>query len=501
MSLKTKALSGVKWQIAAIAIQAIISLITLAIYGRLISYDAFGQFAILNVFMLFVVSLTEFGFGASLIQLEQYKKEHLSFAFYASILLGVLTFLVMYFSAPWIAQYYENKVPQFAIQIVAINLIIKSLGVVSNALLIREFKFKQLFISILIGNLVGGAFLGVFLAYKGYELWALVLSLLFINLIIVLINFYFTRHSIKLSFNTESSKEILSYGSGLTGFRLIGQLGNTVDKLILGKYLPMNIVGFYDRAFYLSNLPKVYVAKSIDGVLFSSLSRLQNSTPKFASVYLNTLSIISVIMLVFSINLFFFSEEIITLFIGEKWRSAAPIVRIFSFYAFIILFIRFSDTVIRAKNRFLGGTLIKIIFTIIKIGVILYFINDTLITIASGAVFSYFIHAILIIGFALHIANIPMKQFLKAMYPMTKLGVLLLIKTLIIININLGLNSYFLFFVSLFLDVVITVGSLLLIPKMYGLEVVELFLSIIESQTNTRETFISSLIKMIRLRL
>ncbi len=458
-----------QWQVSAIGIQAMFSLVSLAVFGRLISQEAFGQFAIINVLMLFIVSFTEFGFGACIVQLKEYNKYHVHFAFYASLVLGFIAFGFMCYFAGWISQFYDHKISLLCIQIIALNLIVKSLGVVSNALMIRRFQFKHLFFSVLISNIIGTLGIGFYLAFNQYEVWALIFALLSVGLIQVILNFFFAPHSVLPVFSGSEAKEVINYGTGLTSVRVISQIGNSIDKLIIGKYYPMAALGLYEQAFKIANLPKVYIARSIDGVLFSIMSRVQDNFIKQRSLYLNSLSLVGLITACFAMTLIFFPKQVISVLLGDRWLEASALLQIFGAYSFSVIYIRFTDTLVRAQNKLWGSTLIKFIFTIIKVALIILFIKTNLIWLAVVATIAYFIHAILMMWYASRIVEITFISIMKALKPILWITLIIVVKNSLLISLNAHVINPFLFLLFSFtLDAAIILWSYMRIPEIYG---------------------------------
>ena len=81
MTLVKKAVSSLNWQVLTVGCQAIATIVFLMIKSRIISKEAFGIFAIVNVLIALLQMFTEFGFGAALVQRKKNKPAHISFAF------------------------------------------------------------------------------------------------------------------------------------------------------------------------------------------------------------------------------------------------------------------------------------------------------------------------------------------------------------------------------------------------------------------------------------
>jgi len=144
MSLAKRAVRSLNWQVLTLSFQAIATIIFLMIKSRIISKEAFGIFAIVNVLIALLQMFTEFGFGAALIQRKENKPAHISFAFYSTLATGIFLYTIIVLAAPFIVSFYENKFETSVVLAIGLNMIILSLGIVSKSLIMRDLEFKKL---------------------------------------------------------------------------------------------------------------------------------------------------------------------------------------------------------------------------------------------------------------------------------------------------------------------------------------------------------------------
>ena len=366
MSLAKRAVSGLNWQVLTLSFQAIATIVFLMIKSRIISKEAFGIFAIVNVLIALLQMFTEFGFGAALIQRKENKPAHISFAFYSTVVTGMFLYSIIVLAAPFIASFYENKFDTSVVLAIALNMIILSLGIVSKSLILRDFEFKKLFFVVFVSNFIGNIF-GIALALRGFDIWALISINLSMNILSVIISFALKPHSLKFIFDMTAAKEIFKFGAGLTLLRLFNQLSNQVDKLIIGKGMSTAVLGLYERSLYIAIMPRVYVGNTLDGVLFSTLSKVQSDSEKVQFIFFRLISLMVLFIGYISLTIFFFSKEVVLVILGEKWLEAVSILQILAFLIFFQIFSRFSDTLVRAKNALYQSSVVKFIFLIVTV--------------------------------------------------------------------------------------------------------------------------------------
>ena len=132
MSLAKRAVRSLNWQVLTLSFQAIATIIFLMIKSRIISKEAFGIFAIVNVLIALLQMFTEFGFGAALIQRKENKPAHISFAFYSTLATGIFLYTIIVLAAPFIVSFYENKFETSVVLAIGLNMIILSLGIIKK---------------------------------------------------------------------------------------------------------------------------------------------------------------------------------------------------------------------------------------------------------------------------------------------------------------------------------------------------------------------------------
>ena len=108
-----------------------------------------------------------------MIQRKKNEPAHISFAFYSTLVTGILLYGIIALAAPFIVSFYENKFETSVVLAIGLNIIILSLGIVSKSLIMRDLEFKKLFFVVFLSNFLGNI-IGIIMALYGYEIWALI---------------------------------------------------------------------------------------------------------------------------------------------------------------------------------------------------------------------------------------------------------------------------------------------------------------------------------------
>lgn len=149
---KGPVIRGVVWSgIERFSVQGIQFVLSFVIARQLLPSD-YGLIAMLSIFMAIAQSFIDSGFSNALIQKQDRTNVDYSTVFYFNVVVGVVMYLIFFFSAPWISSFYNAPQLIPIISWVGLNFIISSLATVQRAKLTIELNFKlQAYISIPVG--------------------------------------------------------------------------------------------------------------------------------------------------------------------------------------------------------------------------------------------------------------------------------------------------------------------------------------------------------------
>ena len=371
MSLLNKSASGFLWQMLSITIQALTSIGFMAVISRLLSKEAFGNFALASVVVGYFAMLSEFGFSSAIVQKKEVKDEDVRFAWTMNILVALLLFLLLVVFSNQICGFFDFKFSRLFLIALSIQLLFNAIASTSRSLLIREMNFKKLFFAQAVPHFIGYVVIGLFMGYNGQEEWSLLTAVVTTSFLIMILTVLFKP--LKMSFkgfNFSESTFVFKYGFSLTKLRLVNQTANHGDKLIIGKLFTASELGVYERFMKVIVLPELYIGRVSDSVLFSLFSRTQTDLVKLNTVFFSTLRIVSIVVFVISFYFFNYSEIFIHVILGENWLSYGELFRAMAFLLFVQVYARFSDILVRAKSEMKRSFKIKLIYLLLHLTVL-----------------------------------------------------------------------------------------------------------------------------------
>lgn len=330
-SLKDKTVKGVIWsavdRFSAQGIQFVFSILI----ARLLVPEDYGVVAMLNIFLAVSQTFIDSGFGTALIRKIDRTEEDFSTVFYFNIVVATLFYFALFFAAPAIANFYNTPLLESITKVVALNLIINSLSGIHNAKLSIAIDFKSRAKISIVSTLLTGA-VGLWMAYAGYGVWALVVQNLFSSVIRTVLLWVIVKWYPKLVFSWKSFKELFSFGSKLLASALLDTLYNNIYTLVIGKVFSSSTLGVYSKANALAQFPSSNITSVLQGVTFPVLSTIQNEDDRLADAYKRFLKIAAFVVFPLMIGLSAVADPFIRLVLTDKWGGAIYLLQIMCFW-------------------------------------------------------------------------------------------------------------------------------------------------------------------------
>lgn len=161
MSLKKQATSGLVWTFTQQFGTQIISFMVSLVLARLLLPEEFGLIGMIAVFISIGTVLVDSGLSQSLIRSKELDQEDFSTVFYYNLATSILIYIIIYFSAPFVAIFYDQPILTPILRLYCITFIINAFSAVQIARLTQRMDFKTQTLvgipSILIGGGVGVA--------------------------------------------------------------------------------------------------------------------------------------------------------------------------------------------------------------------------------------------------------------------------------------------------------------------------------------------------------
>ncbi len=348
-SIKQQILSGVFYTAIAKYSSILISLLVTAVLARLLSPDEFGIVAVATVIINFFGIFTNIGFSSAIIQNKELTQEDLNNIYTFTLWLGGALSGLFFLSSWSIADYYHNEQLTVICQLLAVSLFFSSAAIVPNTLFFKDKKFKFIAYRTFFIQVVTGL-LAVAAALAGAGLYTLTIQPIFSSLLIYIVSLQKYPHRLRFTSGVESVKKIWSYSMYQFLFNLVNYFTRNLDKLLIGKYMGMNPLGYYEKSYRLMMLPLQNITFVITPVIHPVLSEYQNDMQQLSHAHERIVRLLSFIGYPLGLFLYFCAEEWVLLFFGTQWYPSIPIFRILSLTVGIQLLLSTSGSFYQAGN-------------------------------------------------------------------------------------------------------------------------------------------------------
>ena len=321
--IKKKVFSGMIWafgeQFAAQAVSFILSVIL----ARLLMPDEYGTITMVLVFINIANVFVTNGFGEALVQRKNATDEDFTTVFYCSLAVAVFLYSVLYITAPLIAAFYDSPELALVLRVLSLKLPIASINSIQRAYVQNNMQFKKFFFSTLGGTILSGV-LGIFMAYKGFGVWALVAQYMSNSCVATIVMFFTVRWKPKLIFCKSSAKELIKYAWKLTAASLINTVYNELRSLIIGKKYSSSDLAYYNKGNHIPSLAITNINSAISTVIFPAMSQCNNAPNRLKAITRRSMKVAAFVIFPVMGGIIGVGESLIRLLLTEKWIPCVP---------------------------------------------------------------------------------------------------------------------------------------------------------------------------------
>lgn len=394
-SVQKQLFSGVFYTALAKYSGIIVSLVVAGILARLLSPDDFGIVAIATVIIAFFGIFTDMGLSPAIIQHKDLSTKELSDIFSFTIWTGILL-SILFFVASWpIGHYYDSVILRQLCQFLSINLFFASANIVPNALFYKNKEFRFLAIRSLSIQFLGGT-AAIIAAFMGAGLYALIINPILSSILLFIISIRYYPQQLKWTLGWTTIKRIFSYSAYQFLFNMINYFSRNLDKLLIGKYMSLAQLGYYEKSYRLMMLPLQNITQVITPVMHPVLSDYQSDKEKLASSYERIIRLLAFIGFPLSVFLFFTAKEITLIVFGNQWLASVPVFKVLALSVGTQIVLSSSGSIFQAagdtKSLFICGLFSSILnVSAMLVGI---FVFQTLVAVAWAIVIAFSINFI-----------------------------------------------------------------------------------------------------------
>jgi O-antigen/teichoic acid export membrane protein len=328
---KNKVISSFVWKfLERIGVQGLQFIISIVL-ARLLTPSDYGVVALISIFIQLARVFIESGFGNALIQKKDADDLDFSSVFYLSLFIAIVMYLILFFTAPLIARFYDQKILIPILRVLSLTLIFGSINGLQGTVVSKTLDFKRFFFSSIIGIAISGV-IGLLLAYKNYGPWALVWQQLSMNIAVTIILWFTVKWRPKLLFSFARLKTLFSFGWKLLVSSLLDTIFRNIHGLVIGKIYSKEMLGIYTRGKQFPEIISTNIDGSIQSVLFPAYSAKNDDINALKNMVRRSITTSSFFMIPAMLGLATIAKPLVMVLLTEKWLDSVPFIQIACIY-------------------------------------------------------------------------------------------------------------------------------------------------------------------------
>jgi lipopolysaccharide exporter len=361
------AVGGVAWQGLSYLLGKALVLISTIVLARLLTPNDFGVVGLALLFISYVEIATDLGVAQALIYLPR-SQERTDAAVTIAMIAGGLLAVVGVLSAPAVARFFHQPEITPMFRVLSLGLFVAGLGQVPDALLRKEFRFRQRILGDLARSLANGV-VAIVLAVAGFGPWAIVIGYLAAGLVwsaVLWMLVDYRPHPRFWRLRWSAAKPLLAYGVPAAANGVLLSLVFDIDYLIVGRRLGPDALGYYVLAFRVPEMLIINVFFVLSAVAFPVLSRASGDIGRLRRGYLTTVRLQTVYGVAAGVGMAVVAPMLILGLFGQKWApSIVPLEALALYAAFRSLGIGAIDV-----YKALGRPTLAVLLSFVRLAVL-----------------------------------------------------------------------------------------------------------------------------------
>lgn len=326
--MKHQIASGFIWSLSERLVAQGIMLIVSMVLARMIEPTEYGIVSIVTIFVTFADIFVTGGFGSALVQRKSADVSDYNTAFSVSLIVSIVLYLILFCVSDNVGIFFNMKELSAVLKVMGLRLPIASINTVQHSIVQRKMEFKKFFFATLMGTVVS-AYVGIYLAYSGYGVWALVGQYMSNTLIDTIVLLAIEKWKPKFQISIRKARSILDFGWKVFLQKLSYTFVGNVQGLVIGKHFSPEELAFYNNGIQVPNVVLTNIYDTLGKVLFPAISKVQDDEDKKKDLIRVSVSLATFFLAPIAIGLIIIGKPLIYVMYTEKWVACVPFLQIF----------------------------------------------------------------------------------------------------------------------------------------------------------------------------
>jgi len=305
----------------------LIGILASAVLARLLTPADVGTYSVAAVLLALLSTVRDMGAGQYLVQKVDLDRDAIRAVWALQLGVGLGLALVVLLLAVPVSRFYadERLLPLMAV--LAMNYAVNPFGSITYAWLMREMRFGNLALMRFSASAVG-ALVSITLAWRGHGPISLAWGSLAGTLANATLATLFRPPDYPWLPGLKKLREVLSFGSRMTGAALLNAISNGAPDFLLGKLQGMEATGLYSRANGMVAMFKSLIndaALTVAAPHFARVNREGGEGVREAA-FLKSMAYMTVVGWTFCGTIAALAQPTVRVLYGSQWDVSAQLV-------------------------------------------------------------------------------------------------------------------------------------------------------------------------------
>lgn len=323
--LTSRTIFGAAWTVASRLTGRLIDIVTLLVLARILTPADFGLTALAISIIAIVEMVLEIPLIQALTRLREIDKRHLDTAFTLGLIRAVVLTTVVLLAAWPISLIYSE--PRLMPLIAALSLAPVSRGMLSPGMahLIRDIRFREIFITQVIGKVVAAAAaLGMLALGVGY--WAIVGNHVIAAIVSCLLSYVIAPYAPRLSLS--QFRDFSGFAGWFTASQLVSAMNWQMDRILLGGTVNASALGKYTMASDIAVLPTQTLIGPAMQPVMAAFSKINDDPERMKTAFLKAARFTMLLATPACVFAALSSRQLVDVLFDEQWTEVAPYLQV-----------------------------------------------------------------------------------------------------------------------------------------------------------------------------
>lgn len=422
-SLKKRTVVALFWSFLDKFGQKVIFLISSVFLMRMLATSDYGIMGSLLIFVAFSSLLIDSGFGRALLNRKEISALEYSTVFYFNLGISALLYVVLFFSAPLIAQLFNEPLLIPVSRMLFLSLIFNGFSLIQQVIFIKASDFKTQTKANTVALVISTA-IALVMAWQGFGVWALVAQNVIYAFFRSILFWLFSAWRPQWMFSTAKLKKFFAFSNKLLLSGTIGAVFNNIYPSIIAIFYPMQQVGYYTQAYKYQETPFVVLSDTFRSVSMLILSEINDQTERLRRVLAKLMKSMAFLSFPIAMILILIAEPLFATLFGEKWLPSVPYFQILCVGGAVSPFTFTLNELFIAKERADFFLSVEVIKRFILVGLIIAFFQQGITGLAVSWVVYMYVTLIISLLLSKKLVNYSLWNFIKDASPYVSIAFL-----------------------------------------------------------------------------